>query len=75
MLGHTDTLYGIADAPDGARLATASGEATVKIWDAATGNLHTLRGSPDEVRGVAYSSDGRFLATVSDTTVRLWGLR
>ena len=45
-----------------------------KIWDAATGKeLLTLTGHGAELRPVAFSSDGKFLATGSgDNTAKIW---
>jgi WD40 repeat protein/transcriptional regulator with XRE-family HTH domain len=66
--------------PDGKWLAaislsTASGNA-VKLWDATTGQeLLTLTGHTDWLSGLAFSPDGKRLASTSlDGTVRVWSL-
>jgi formylglycine-generating enzyme required for sulfatase activity len=60
--------------PDGRRLASASYDQTVKVWDAQTGQeLLTLQGHTGVVYSVAFSPDGRRLATASsDQTVKVW---
>ncbi len=72
--GHTKTVMSAAFSPDGTRLATASWDGTVKVWDVADGKeLRTLTGHVKPVTSVAFSPDGTRLASVgTDRTVRLW---
>jgi WD40 repeat protein/uncharacterized caspase-like protein len=72
--GHNGVVNCLAYNPTGTRLASASGDKSVKIWDVTTGReLHTLTGHTGEVFCVAYSPDGTRLASGSaDQSVRLW---
>jgi WD40 repeat protein len=75
--GHGGKVLRAVFSPDGSRLATASEDRTVKLWDVATGEVvRTLRGHGDTVFAVAFSPDGSTLASASgDETVRLWDAR
>src|SRR5262249_15328075 len=59
---HPESIWEIAYSPDGKWLATASGDRTVVVWDAATGKrLLTLRGHGNAAYAVAFAPDGKTL--------------
>ncbi|MBD0327630.1 MAG: hypothetical protein ICV68_14430, partial [Pyrinomonadaceae bacterium] len=69
-------VNGIAFAPDGRLLATASSDMTAQLWDVASG---TAQGAPfghkDKVRCVAFSPDGKRLATgLADGAINVWDI-
>jgi cytochrome c len=73
--GQGAPIVSLAVSPDGARLASASWDHTVRIWSLGDGAQQVLEGHAQNVNGVAFTPDGRSLVSVGyDRELRIWPL-
>ena len=74
--GHSSWVNSVVFSPDGSRVASGSGDNTVRVWDVQTGQCEfTLEGHSGGVISVVFSPDGSRVASGSgDNTVRVWDI-
>jgi WD40 repeat protein len=69
-----NTVFGLAISPSGSFLASVHNDGALRLWDRASGQeLTNLHAHPPAAFNVAFSTDGRLMATSGlDTTGKLW---
>jgi WD40 repeat protein/tRNA A-37 threonylcarbamoyl transferase component Bud32 len=75
LKGHKAEVVAVAFRGDGKRLASASADGIIKVWDRMTlKELLTLRGHAGTLTALAFSPGGDYLASGgADGAVRVWG--
>ena len=67
--------YATALSPDGRTLAAAGASGLISVWTLPHPGAPTiLTGHRKPVNGLAFSPDGRLLASAADDGVRIWGM-
>jgi WD40 repeat protein len=74
MAGPVTEIKDMAFSPDGKRLAVASVETTVRLWDVEQGRVAVkLTGHQNSVSGLSYYNDGQNLVTIgNDNLLKTW---
>jgi ribosome assembly protein 4 len=72
--GHSEAILNVQFSPDGTKLASGSGDATVRIWDNNSEMpMHTLKGHTNWVFCVAWSPDAKKIASGGrDGIIKVW---
>jgi WD40 repeat protein len=72
--GHRDQVWRVRWSADGQRLASASTDRTIQIWDAVNGQrIQTLRGHTQPIKALAGCITGKLIASGdSDGVIHLW---
>lgn len=74
LIGHSADVVSVVFSPDSRRLATASFDRTIKLWDTQTGqDVFTLGGHTAGLLCLAFSPDGNQIVSGGyDATARVW---
>ncbi len=71
---HLNGVISAAFSPDGSRVCSIGGDASIRLWNASTGvEIWNAADSRQGVRSLAFSPDGSMIAVgMSDSTVTVW---
>ncbi|MBE9239651.1 AAA-like domain-containing protein [Synechocystis salina] len=75
LTGHRDGVTSVAISPDNNLIASASRDATVRLWTPQGRFLRELTGHKDSIYRVDFSPNGKVIATAGqDQMVKIWDL-
>ena len=76
--GHTKFVNSVDFSPDGTQIVSGSGDDTIKVWDAITGECRqTLEEHCGSVNSVTFSPDGKNIVSGGlgyDRKIKIWDL-
>lgn len=77
FIGHLKPVNMVAYSPDGLRLASASDDHSIRIWDVSERReIRRMEGHSDSVTTIQFSPDGgRIMSGSRDGTVRIWDVQ
>ena len=70
--GYRDLINSIVFSPDGKSIVSGGRDKTVRLWNVETGTQQWFRENPHYVTSVAFSSDGKTIASISSGIILLW---
>ncbi len=72
--GHSMDVVAVSWSPDGARLASAGFDRSIRLWDAATGKQLVSFPTPQAILSLTWRPDGRRLASADfpDGSIKIW---
>jgi len=73
--GHTSTVWNLSISPNRDRVASASADGTVRLWDLNGNLLQTIEAHQPEAIDVSFMREGdRFVSVGADGLVKVWDL-